>query len=100
MTTGHRPGLDTGTERLPGPGLAERASAADAYSRPAAEVARNLGVDPRTGLGSGEAQLRLEPYGPNRLAETRRESPVAAARPPQPGRRRTAAPAAPVPTIA
>jgi Ca2+-transporting ATPase len=83
VTTGQRSGLDdaAGTAGTPGgqvTGRTERASAADAYGRPAAEVARSLGVDPGTGLSAGEARRRLEEGGPNRLAETRRESPVAA----------------------
>ncbi|MER7456769.1 HAD-IC family P-type ATPase [Micromonospora sp. NPDC126480] len=43
------------------------------HARPAAEVAAEFGVDPRTGLSSAEAARRLERHGPNRLAEAKRE---------------------------
>ncbi|HET9082178.1 MAG TPA: cation-translocating P-type ATPase [Trebonia sp.] len=54
------------------PGLAEIVSGAW-HARPAAEVARGLGVDPRAGLSAAEASRRLEQHGPNRLAEAPRE---------------------------
>jgi Ca2+-transporting ATPase len=38
------------------------------------ELAHRLEVDPQTGLAEAEARQRLERYGPNALAETKRES--------------------------
>ncbi len=40
---------------------------AEAYARPAAEVLRELGVDPEVGLEAGEAAERRAEHGPNRL---------------------------------
>lgn len=42
----------------------------------AAEVLKNLDVDPQKGLSSGEAQSRLTKYGANALEE-KKESPWA-----------------------
>jgi P-type Ca2+ transporter type 2C len=39
------------------------------HAAPAVDGVRQLEVDPRTGLSSGEAARRLERYGANRLAE-------------------------------
>ncbi|HEY9522470.1 MAG TPA: HAD-IC family P-type ATPase [Thermopolyspora sp.] len=43
------------------------------HAMSAADAARELGVDPETGLTSGEAARRLERHGPNRLREAVRE---------------------------
>jgi P-type Ca2+ transporter type 2C len=43
------------------------------HARTAADAACELAVDPRAGLASDEAARRLRRYGPNRLAEARRE---------------------------
>jgi Ca2+-transporting ATPase len=51
---------------------------ANAYGQPAADILRALDVDPALGLTAAEARSRLERHGPNRLAETRKESPLAA----------------------
>ena len=51
---------------------------ADPVARPAADVARDLGVVPEQGLSSEEARARLAQHGPNRLAETAKESPLRA----------------------
>src|SRR6516165_10232044 len=37
------------------------------YSRPAADVSAELGVDPERGLDAGEVERRLSQYGPNEL---------------------------------
>ncbi len=42
----------------------------DVTLRPAAEIARDLGVDPDRGLSASEAAARLEAYGPNELRGT------------------------------
>ncbi len=44
------------------------------YALPAEEVARQLQVDPAKGLSAGEAQQRLQQYGPNQLAAKKKES--------------------------
>ena len=49
---------------------------ADLAKLPAAEVLKNLDVDPQKGLSSGEAQSRLTKYGANALEE-KKESPWA-----------------------
>src|SRR5687768_1193297 len=51
---------------------------ANAYGQPAADILRALDVAPALGLTAAEARSRLERHGPNRLAETRKESPLAA----------------------
>ncbi|MFM8600494.1 MAG: cation-transporting P-type ATPase [Actinomycetota bacterium] len=43
-----------------------------AHTRPAGDVASELGVDPTVGLGTGEAAARLAADGPNMLAEAAR----------------------------
>ena len=43
------------------------------YSVTADEVANNLKVDPKVGLSSAEAEARLKQYGPNQLAEKKKE---------------------------
>jgi P-type Ca2+ transporter type 2C len=43
------------------------------HARPAHEAAGALGVDPPAGLSADQARQRLERYGPNRLAEARKE---------------------------
>ena len=45
----------------------------DPVATTAADVARQLGVDPAHGLTSGEAERRLAKFGPNRLAEGKKE---------------------------
>ena len=37
-------------------------------------VGKELGVDPTKGLSAGEAQQRLQKYGPNQLAEKKKKS--------------------------
>ncbi|HEU4319666.1 MAG TPA: cation-transporting P-type ATPase [Acidimicrobiia bacterium] len=44
------------------------------YALEMSEVAGTLGVTPRDGLSSNEAQSRLASYGPNRLAEKKKET--------------------------
>ncbi|MFN2140693.1 MAG: cation-translocating P-type ATPase, partial [Candidatus Promineifilaceae bacterium] len=44
------------------------------YSLTAAEVAQELQVDPTKGLNTAEAQQRLQQYGPNVLAEGKKET--------------------------
>jgi Ca2+-transporting ATPase len=44
------------------------------YALSADDVARELGVDPAKGLSTAEAQKRLEQYGPNKLAEKKKET--------------------------
>ena len=44
------------------------------YARSADDVARELNVVPATGLSTAEAQQRLQKYGPNQLAATKKES--------------------------
>src|SRR5687768_4970018 len=51
---------------------------ANAYGQPAADILRALDVAPALGLTAAEARSRLARPGPNRLAETRKESPLAA----------------------
>jgi P-type Ca2+ transporter type 2C len=46
----------------------------DWYSLDAADVARELAVDPERGLSADEARSRLETTGPNRLAGAKKES--------------------------
>jgi Ca2+-transporting ATPase len=43
------------------------------YSLTQEEVAANLKVDPKVGLSSAEAEARLKQYGPNELAEKKKE---------------------------
>ena len=43
------------------------------YSLTTEEVAKNLKVDPKVGLSSAEAEARLKQYGPNELAEKKKE---------------------------
>ncbi|HJP88747.1 MAG TPA: HAD-IC family P-type ATPase [Candidatus Limnocylindrales bacterium] len=45
-----------------------------AWSLPADEVARELGVDPRSGLTAAEANARAERFGANELEQRKRES--------------------------
>ena len=44
------------------------------YSLSAAEAATQLGVDPAVGLSAAEAQRRVQQYGSNKLAATKKES--------------------------
>lgn len=44
------------------------------YALSADDVARELGVDPAKGLSTAEAEKRLQQYGPNQLAEKKKES--------------------------
>lgn len=44
-------------------------TAADCDNLPVPDVMKTLAVDPRQGLASSAAQLRLATYGPNALAE-------------------------------
>ncbi len=44
------------------------------YAKTAAESAQALQVDPATGLTAGEAQQRLQKYGPNILAAAKKET--------------------------
>ncbi len=46
----------------------------DWYRLTQAQVAQKLGVDPAKGLSPGEAQARLQKYGPNQLAAKQKES--------------------------
>jgi len=50
-------------------------SAADAASRPAEEVLRDLGTSAEEGLGAEEAARRLEEVGPNVLDREQRKPP-------------------------
>ncbi|MFN8485291.1 MAG: cation-transporting P-type ATPase [Anaerolineae bacterium] len=43
------------------------------YAQTADQVAQTLGVDPARGLSQAEAQARLQKYGPNKLAEKKKE---------------------------
>ncbi len=43
------------------------------YALSADDVARELGVDPAKGLSAAEAQQRLQQYGPNQLADKKKE---------------------------
>ncbi len=53
-------------------GLAPRS----VYGREVEAVARNLDVDPDRGLTDKEAADRLRTYGPNKLAEAKKDSPL------------------------
>jgi P-type Ca2+ transporter type 2C len=44
------------------------------YSLTAEDVAKQLQVDPAKGLSAAEAQQRLQKYGPNKLADKKKES--------------------------
>jgi Ca2+-transporting ATPase len=44
------------------------------YTLSVGECTRTLGVDPATGLSTDESARRLEKYGPNELAEARKET--------------------------
>ncbi|WP_328615228.1 HAD-IC family P-type ATPase [Amycolatopsis sp. NBC_00355] len=46
------------------------------HARPATAVAEQLGVDPQTGLGTGEAAARLERFGPNKVPAPSGPGPV------------------------
>jgi len=48
------------------------------YTLSADKCTRRLGVDPTTGLGTNESAQRLEKYGPNELAEAKKESAIKA----------------------
>ena len=48
------------------------------YALTAEDVAKQLQVDPAKGLSAAEAQQRLQKYGPNKLAEKKKESGVQA----------------------
>jgi Ca2+-transporting ATPase len=50
---------------------ADRAVAAAPWARPAAEVAAELDVDPRTGLDDASAATRLAADGPNEVRSRR-----------------------------
>src|SRR5918994_3418412 len=50
----------------------------DWHGRAATDVAQELGVDPALGLTDDEVVRRREEHGENRLAATRRESPLQA----------------------
>ena len=52
----------------------------DAHLRDAGAVASSAGVDPQSGLTSGEAQVRLERYGPNEVTSEPPPSPWVVAR--------------------
>ncbi|MFN8472542.1 MAG: cation-transporting P-type ATPase [Anaerolineae bacterium] len=43
------------------------------YAQTVGEVAQTLGVDPAKGLSAADAQARLQKYGPNKLAEKKKE---------------------------
>src|SRR5512143_4290783 len=44
------------------------------YALTAEDVAKQLQVDPAKGLSTAEAQQRAQKYGPNKLAEKKKES--------------------------
>ncbi len=44
------------------------------YRLPQAQAAQELGVNPQQGLGTAEAEARLQQYGPNKLAEKQKET--------------------------
>ena len=73
-------GCEGGTAARPAhprtrPGGRTRSARARApWSRPAAEVAEELGVDPRTGLDDATAAARLAADGPNEVASRRPRS--------------------------
>ncbi len=48
------------------------------YALTAEDAAKQLQVDPAKGLSAAEAQQRLQKYGPNKLAEKKKESGVQA----------------------
>ena len=75
MATSQRSDVEVGAGRG---GRADGVAMTDVHRRPAADVVRELEVDPQVGLGADEARRRLETHGPNRLTETRKESPLAA----------------------
>ena len=53
--------------------MAENIAPQKWYSMTEEEVAANLKVDPKVGLSSAEAEARLKQYGPNQLAEKKKE---------------------------
>jgi len=55
------------------PGPAQTASDVKWYALTPAEVAKRLQVDPGRGLSAAEAQQRLQQYGPNHLADKKKE---------------------------
>ncbi|MBI5644188.1 MAG: cation-translocating P-type ATPase [Deltaproteobacteria bacterium] len=48
----------------------------DWYQKKAIDIIRELGTDPEKGLSSAEADARLKTFGPNRLAEEKKEHPI------------------------
>ncbi len=59
-----------------GEGLRTAGTPAEPWRRPIPELLREFAVDAEGGLGAEEARRRLAAYGPNRLLEGRRRSPV------------------------
>src|SRR5512139_1529420 len=54
--------------------MSEAANQPKWYALTADEAAKQLQVDPAKGLSAAEAQQRLQKYGPNQLAEKKKES--------------------------
>ncbi len=59
-----------------GAGVRPVEATSEPWHRPVAELLQALAVDADCGLDAGEAQQRLAAYGPNRLLEGKRRSPV------------------------
>ncbi|WP_269851859.1 cation-transporting P-type ATPase [Methanosarcina horonobensis] len=65
--------MSSQSDQTTSPGPAQTASDVKWYALAPAEVANRLQVDPARGLSSAEAQQRLQQYGPNYLAEKKKE---------------------------
>lgn len=66
--------MSSQSDQTTSPGPAQTASDAKWYALSTAEVASRLQADPTTGLSAAEAQERLQKYGPNKLADKKKES--------------------------
>lgn len=65
--------MSSQSDQTTSPGPAHAASDVKWYALASAEVASRLQVDPAKGLSSAEVQQRLQQYGPNYLAEKKKE---------------------------
>ena len=66
--------MSSQSDQTTSPGPAQTASDVKWYALAPAEVASRLQVDPARGLSTAEAQQRLQQYGPNHLADKKKES--------------------------
>jgi Ca2+-transporting ATPase len=66
--------MSSQTDQTTLPSPAQTASDFKWYALSPAEVASQLQVDPAKGLSTAEAQERLQKYGPNKLADKKKES--------------------------